>query len=214
LTSEATSKLNTLFAELFGGHPAIYRAPGRVNLIGEHTDYSDGFVMPAALALNTYVAVRPRAGRLLRVYSETFGEMRDLDLDLIRPGKSGHWSDYVRGVAAVLESSGYKLRGADLAIMSEVPLGSGLSSSAALEVSTALALLSSSQIGVDLTTVAKLCQQAEHLYPETMWNYGPVHLLPRSRGTRSDVGLSFARSSDASHSIRGAADGLQYDGSP
>jgi galactokinase len=167
LTSEATSKLNTLFAELFGGHPAIYRAPGRVNLIGEHTDYSDGFVMPAALALNTYVAVRPRAGRLLRVYSETFGEMRDLDLDLIRPGKSGHWSDYVRGVAAVLESSGYKLRGADLAIMSEVPLGSGLSSSAALEVSTALALLSSSQIGVDLTTVAKLCQQAEHLYPET-----------------------------------------------
>ena len=66
--------------------------------------------------------------------------MCDLDLDLIRPGRSGHWSDYVRGVAGVLESSGYRLRGADLAIMSEVPLGAGLSSSAALEVSTALAL--------------------------------------------------------------------------
>jgi galactokinase len=92
--------------------------------------------------------------------------MCDLNLDLIHPGSSGHWSDYVRGVAGVIESYGYRLRGADLAILSEVPLGAGLSSSAALEVSTALAILSSSQISVDLTTVAKLCQKAEHLYAE------------------------------------------------
>jgi galactokinase len=159
-------KLRALFAELYGEPPSIYRAPGRVNLIGEHTDYNEGFVMPVALDLYTYVAVSPRSDRRLRVYSQNLGEMCDLDLDLIHPGKTGHWSDYVRGVAGVIESSGHHLRGADLAIMSEVPLGSGLSSSAALEVSTAWALLTNSRIGVDRTTLAKLCQKAEHLYAE------------------------------------------------
>jgi galactokinase len=166
-TNEAIHRLKALFAELYGGHPTVYRAPGRVNLIGEHTDYNDGFVMPAALNLYTYVAVTPRPDRRLRVYSENFDEACDVDLDSIRPGKSGHWSDYVRGVAGVLESSGYKLRGADLAIASEVPLGSGLSSSAALEVSTAWALLSNSEINVDRNAIPQICQQAEHLYPET-----------------------------------------------
>jgi len=161
-------KLRTLFTELYSGVATIYRAPGRVNLIGEHTDYNDGLVMPVALDLYTYVAVSPRPDRRLRVYSENLGEMCDLDLNLIRPGSSGHWSDYVRGVAGVLESSGHRLRGADLAITSEVPLGSGLSSSAALEVSTAWALLSSSQIGIDRTSVAQICQKAEHVYAETM----------------------------------------------
>ena len=162
------SKLRALFAELYGAVPAIYRAPGRVNLIGEHTDYNDGFVMPAALDLYTYVAVSPRPDRRLQVYSENLGEKFDLDLESIRPGKSGHWSDYVRGVAGVCESSGYQLRGADLAIVSELPLGAGLSSSAALEVATSWALLSHSQIKVDPTTVAQMCQRAEHVYAETM----------------------------------------------
>ncbi len=166
-TDEATHRLKALFAELYGGHPTIYRAPGRVNLIGEHTDYNDGFVMPAALNLHTYVAVGLRADRLLRVYSGNLDEACDLDLDSIRPGKSGHWSDYVRGVAGVLETSGYKLRGADLAIASEVPLGSGLSSSAALEVSTAWALVRNSEIDVDRNALPQMCQRAEHLYPET-----------------------------------------------
>ena len=161
-------KLSALFAELYGSAATIYRAPGRVNLIGEHTDYNDGFVMPAALDLYTYVAASPRPDRRLRVYSENMDETCDVDLNLIRPGRSGHWSDYVRGVAGVLESSGYRLRGADLAIMSEVPLGSGLSSSAALEVSSAWALLSTSQIGIDRTAVAQICQKAEHVYAETM----------------------------------------------
>ena len=166
-TGETVGKLRALFSELYDRRPTIYRAPGRVNLIGEHTDYNGGFVMPVALNLYTYVAVCPRANRRLRVYSEDLGEACDLDLDSIRPGKSGHWSDYVRGVAGVLESSGYQLRGADLAITSEVPLGAGLSSSAALEVSTAWALLSNSQINVDRNAIPQICQQAEHLYPET-----------------------------------------------
>ena len=166
-TGETVGKLRVLFSELYGVRPSIYRAPGRVNLIGEHTDYNEGFVMPAALDLYTYVAASPRSDRRLKVYSENLGEKCDFDLDSIQPGKSGHWSDYVRGVAGVLESSGYQLRGADLAITSEVPLGSGLSSSAALEVSTAWALLSNSQINVDRNAIPQLCQQAEHLYPET-----------------------------------------------
>jgi galactokinase len=163
----AVGKLSALFAELYAGAAKIYRAPGRVNLIGEHTDYNDGFVMPVALDLYTYVAVSSRPDRRLRVYSENLGEQFDLELDVIHPGRTGQWSDYIRGVAGVLESSGYRLHGADLAILSEVPLGSGLSSSAALEVSIACALLGSSGIDVDRTTLARLCQKAEHLYPET-----------------------------------------------
>ena len=122
--SSALHVLKTQFAELYGSSPAIYRAPGRVNLIGEHTDYNEGF------------------DRRLQVYSANLKEKCELDLDSIHPGRSGHWSDYVRGVAGVLQSAGHKLHGADLAIASDVPLGSGLSSSAALEVSTAWALLS------------------------------------------------------------------------
>jgi galactokinase len=160
--------LKTLFAELYGGSPSIYRAPGRVNLIGEHTDYNDGFVMPAALDLYTYVAVSPRTDRRLQVYSANFKEKCELDLDSIHPGRSGHWSDYVRGVAGVLQSAGYQLRGADLAIISDVPLGSGLSSSAALEVSTAWALLSNSQLSASPTEIAQMCQKSEHVYVETM----------------------------------------------
>src|SRR5580704_3250976 len=156
--SAMVSKLRALFAELYAGAAKIYRAPGRVNLIGEHTDYNDGFVMPVALDLYTYVAVSSRPDRRLRVYSENLGEKFDLDLDVIRPGRTGHWSDYIRGVAGVLESSGYRLRGADLAFLIEVPLGSGLSSSAALEVSTSWALPGTSEINIDRTTVAKLCQ--------------------------------------------------------
>lgn len=159
--------LKTLFAELYGGCPAIYRAPGRVNLIGEHTDYNDGFVMPAALNLYTYVAVSPRTDRRLQVYSANFKEKCDLDLDSIRAGRTGHWSDYVRGVVGVLQSAGYQLRGADLAIASDVPLGSGLSSSAALEVSTAWALLSNSQLSATPTEIARMCQNSEHVYVET-----------------------------------------------
>jgi len=159
--------LKTLFAELYGSSPAIYRAPGRVNLIGEHTDYNDGFVMPAALDLYTYVAVSPRTDRRLQVYSANLTEKCELDLDSIPAGRSGHWSDYVRGVAGVLQSAGYQLRGADLAITSDVPLGSGLSSSAALEVSTAWALLSNSQLSASPTEIAQMCQKSEHVYVET-----------------------------------------------
>src|SRR6059036_1622501 len=107
-----------------------YRAPGRVNLIGEHTDYNDGFVMPVAIDRHTTVTIEPRSDRRLVVGSRTYDEQVVLELDALGHGPTGHWSDYVRGVAAILERSGHTLGGADLTIDSDVPLGAGLSSSA------------------------------------------------------------------------------------
>jgi galactokinase len=144
-----------------------YRAPGRVNLIGEHTDYNDGFVMPVAIDRHTRVSVEPRSDRRLVVRSSAFDEQVVLDLDAARGGPTGHWSDYVRGVAAVLEDAGHRLGGATLEISSDVPIGAGLSSSAALEVATALALLDTAGIDLDRTALALACQRAEHAYAGT-----------------------------------------------
>jgi galactokinase len=148
----------------FGGEPRVSRAPGRVNLIGEHTDYNDGFVMPAALEFATLVAAAPRADRRLRVYSLNLEAMGELDLDA--PGAAGRhdWSDYVFGAAVMLERSGRRLKGADLVVSTDVPLGAGLSSSAALEVSAAHALLAAAGLEFEPVAIAKICQQAENDY--------------------------------------------------
>jgi galactokinase len=140
----------------------MFRAPGRVNLIGEHTDYNDGFVLPAAIGLSTWVTSAPRDDRIVSVFAESFSEQMEFDLDEQSPHPRGHWSDYVRGVAVTLERAGHRLRGAELRIRSEVPIGSGLSSSAALEVASGYALLMNSGLTVDLKELAKDCQRAEN----------------------------------------------------
>lgn len=152
------------FEELFGAHPQLFRAPGRVNLIGEHTDYNDGFVMPAAIGFYTWVAAARRNDGKLTVHSEQFSETVGMDLGALAGPPRKHWTDYVRGVAAVLQSAGYDLRGASLLIHGEVPLGAGLSSSAAIEVSTALALTAIAGIEIPRLVLAKLCQRAENEY--------------------------------------------------
>lgn len=149
------------FAYRFGRMPTVSRAPGRVNLIGEHTDYNDGFVMPAALEFATLTAAARRSDRRLRVYSMTMDETREFDLDA-PPAASGDWSDYVLGVALMLESEGFSLSGADLIVFSDVPIGAGLSSSAALEVSSAHALLTESDLAFDPVRIAMVCQRAEN----------------------------------------------------
>jgi galactokinase len=156
------SELLATFRAEFGGTPALYRAPGRVNLIGEHTDYNDGFVLPAALELATTVAIAPRDDRLLNVHSTLMGETASFHLDAPDPEPRKDWTDYVRGVAWVLQSDGHPVPGADLAIASEVPLGAGLSSSAALEVAVGYALLATAGIEIDLTSLALACQRAEN----------------------------------------------------
>lgn len=157
-----TEKVAAAFAQLYGGTPRIYRAPGRVNLIGEHTDYNEGFVMPVAIDFSTFVALGQRDDSLLKIHSDTFKE--DANSDLSKPPKRGrkHWSDYPIGVAVKLQEAGYKISGANVFVYGEVPLGSGLSSSAAIEVSTGLGLLDISAQKIDRLQLAKICQKAEN----------------------------------------------------
>src|SRR3984893_9022969 len=156
------NELLTSFKSRFGRRASVYRAPGRVNLIGEHTDYNEGFVLPAAIGFSCWVGIAPRDDRKLSLYSENFREARAADLDDLGTSGLGHWSDYPLSVAWALQEAGYRLRGANLYIAGEVPLGAGLSSSAAIEVSTGYALLSAAGHAIDRTKLALLCQRAEN----------------------------------------------------
>jgi galactokinase len=152
------------FEKLFGDHPRTFRAPGRVNLIGEHTDYNDGFVMPAAVGFSAYVAIAARPDRKLVIRSEEFPGDFEFDLDHLPAQRTGAWCDYVLGVASVLQKSGLKFHGANLLVHGEVPIGAGLSSSAAVEVASALALISLSPKQLPLPEIAQLCRQAENSF--------------------------------------------------
>src|SRR5262249_32931362 len=129
------------FKRRFGADPRLFRAPGRVNLIGEHTDYSEGFVMPAALNLATFVAIAPRPDRRLPLTPSAFAASTGFDLDGPRLTPGRDWSDYGRGVAVMLERAGHRLSGGDLMIGGDLPIGAGLSASAALAVVVGYALL-------------------------------------------------------------------------
>lgn len=169
VASDATiaASLSSRFEKLYGARPKIFRAPGRVNLIGEHTDYNDGFVMPAAIGFHTWIAASPRNDSTLHVYSQQFDESAELQLAALAGPPRKHWSDFIRGVAAVLQICGCTLSGANLLVDGRVPMGAGLSSSASLEVATATALLSVSNATVPPLDLAKLCQRAEHEYVGT-----------------------------------------------
>jgi len=154
--------LSRAFQSRFGSQPSIYRAPGRVNLIGEHTDYNQGFVLPAAIGFSCWVAISSRPDRKIVLHSENFDETTEAEIDKLgRPAVKG-WADYPLGVAWALREAGYPLAGANILISGNVPLGAGLSSSAAIEVSTGYALLSSANQKIDLTALAQLCQRAEN----------------------------------------------------
>ena len=158
-------ELTELFNTRFGnrGELLVYRAPGRVNLIGEHTDYNQGLVLPTALSLACYTVIRGESHGNLRVYSADLEDQREWPVAKIGSAQPGHdWGDYVLGVAQQLVRAGYDIYPSDLLIKSWVPTGAGLSSSAALEVATAIALLASREI--DKVELAKLCQRAENQF--------------------------------------------------
>ncbi len=156
------------FATRFGQAPeVIVRSPGRVNLIGEHTDYNEGFVMPVATEQGFWVIAGRRDDGLLAVRSEDLDQAGEWDLAQPVPPHKGLWSSYVRGVAAVLRAGGYPIGGTNLLISGDLPVGSGLSSSAALEVGTAMALLTANDAGAQVgerVNLAHLCRKAEHEY--------------------------------------------------
>jgi galactokinase len=155
-------ELSQHFEQFLSGHPRLFRAPGRVNLLGEHTDYNDGFVMPAALGFSTYVAIAPRADRKLVLHSKEFPHNYEFDLDNLPQRCVGAWCDYIVGVATVLRQRGNKLAGANVFVHGEVPIGAGLSSSAAIEVASALALMSLTDTQLPLPELAQLCREAEN----------------------------------------------------
>jgi galactokinase len=156
-------RLRDLFEQRFGRPcAAVARAPGRVNLIGEHTDYNEGFVLPMALEQCTWVAAGPRDDATLRAVTLDLGEERTWAVDGWEAGPLPAWTSYVAGVAALLCLRGALRHGADVLIRSEVPVGGGLSSSAALEVATALALATLARFSVAPVALADLCRAAEH----------------------------------------------------
>ena len=144
----------------FKADPMISVAPGRVNLIGEHTDYAEGFVMPAAINFATLAGISPRSDGKIAVYSENQGEERIFDG--VQAKGTKEWTDYPMGVVAILAGEGHKIPGFSLSIWSDVPLASGLSSSAALEVATAFAVLGLIGKSYPGPELARLCQRAEN----------------------------------------------------
>ncbi len=139
-------------------------APARVNIIGEHSDYNDGLVLPTNTAIFTRVQAKRREDRVLKVRSSTLDDTQSFTLDDLRPNPTPTWIEYVKGVAAGLIGAGIKVRGAELIIESNIPLGAGLSSSASLELSVAKALLAVAGESIDAAELALLCQHAEHDY--------------------------------------------------
>ncbi|ULO22924.1 galactokinase [Methylocystis sp. SB2] len=164
MESRIEQDLIAAFRRSFEREPRLFRAPGRINLIGEHTDYNDGFVMPAALDLSIWAAIAPRSDRRLRIGSLVMDEVVEFDLDDANAQPRGDWTDYVRGVAIFLERAGYELNGADLVLDGNLPIGAGLSASAAFEVSAGFALLTISGAKVDRVELAKICQRAENQF--------------------------------------------------
>ena len=157
-------QLRKLFIDEHGVPPRIFRAPGRINLIGEHTDYNEGYVLPAAIDKATFVAASPRSDRTILAESLDLEGFISVDLDDRDARPRNDWGKYIQGVAMLLESPGYKLSGANLLIASDIPLGAGLSSSAALEVSVGLALTCVAGQTIDGMKLAKIGQTAEHKY--------------------------------------------------
>ena len=161
----AVSQFVARFEADFGGREGLLcsRAPGRVNLIGEHTDYNGGFVMPMAVDREVRLFFRPVQSGPVRIWSENYGEWDEFDLDDVRHNPAQPWSNYIRGVAVALQGAGYALKPIEGIVQGDLPIGAGLSSSAAIEVATARAFCAASAAGAagaaepDSRELALLC---------------------------------------------------------
>ncbi len=179
------------FSEAFGSEPSgVWSAPGRVNLIGEHTDYNAGLCLPIALPHRTYAAVRLRADHVLRLRSLQSSEYYELELDDVRAGNPQGWGGYAAGVLWALKDAGHEVSGLDLMLDGQVPLGAGLSSSAALECSVAAAVSDLSDLGLfgddkANATLAAICVSAENTIAQA-----PTGGMDQSAALRCQVGYA------------------------
>ena len=187
--------LRSVFEERYGSVPRVFSAPGRVNLIGEHTDYNDGFVLPMAIDRRTYIAIGKRDDRRVRAMSLVLKEAGEFDLDDRSLTSERKWLRYVAGVAWTLNEQGLKLTSADLLIDSDVPIGGGLSSSAALEVATGKALATIAAVKIDDVALALAAQQAETVFVGA--RVGIMDQLTSVHGSREHALLIDCRSLEA-----------------
>ena len=185
------------FASVYGGPPEIFSAPGRVNLIGEHTDYNEGFVLPMAIDRRTYVAAAPRTDRHVRVRTLDLDDEAEFDLDEPKVGLEKKWLAYVAGTAWVLRRRHFRLCGADMMITSNVPIGGGLSSSAALEVATGKAFVSIAGTEIEPIVLALAAQEAENVFVGA--RCGNMDQLTATLGKRDHALLIDCRSLETKH---------------
>jgi len=183
--NDVTARAAAGFSSAFGAEPAgLWAAPGRVNLIGEHTDYNDGFVLPFALPHRIVVAAAPLPEPRWRVWSEQSDETIEFDAaQADQPGKIDGWAGYVAGVVWALRVKGYDVPGASLAVASDVPAGAGLSSSAALESAVLTALVDLGDLPVPVAERPRLAQRAENDYVGM-----PCGIMDQSASIRAEAG--------------------------
>lgn len=156
-------RLKNAFIGIYHTEPILVKSPGRINIIGEHTDYNDGFVMPAAINKAIYVAVSKRSDDEIHLYSESYQASHVSAVSAIKKSDLS-WANYVLGVADQLVKRGYKIGGFNLYLDGNVPLGAGLSSSAALECATAFAINHLNGLGISQMDLALISQKAEHVF--------------------------------------------------
>lgn len=159
------SEVKQVFKDFFDKDPLLVYSPGRINLIGEHTDYNEGFVMPAAIDKKMVIGIAENQTNQARIYSLDFKEEFAFDLNSFGP-KKGHWATYIMGVTAQLQQAGYQVKGFDMVFGGDIPVGAGLSSSAALEVAVGFALSSLFGFGIPKRSLIHYAQKAEHLFAD------------------------------------------------
>ena len=167
MNHQLSASVNERFQQRFGEKPLLVRSPGRVNVIGEHTDYNHGFVLPAAIDKAIYIGLSKRDDDKIVLYSEEFREEFQSTIQGVAPGDT-HWANYILGVVDQLNKRGYKLSGFNLNIDGDVPVGAGLSSSAAVECATAFALKEAFHLGFDKMEQTRIAQKAEHTFAGVM----------------------------------------------
>lgn len=209
MTTEAWTRRERIadrFVERFGRQPIVWtQAPGRVDLMGSHTDYNLGYVLTQAIDRNTWIAARPRSDGRVVVQSLNLDGGGEFDLARIEYDTAVPWTNYVRGVAAVLQEEGHTLRGFEGLIHSTIPFGSGLSSSAALEVATAVLFDTLGELGLDPVQMALLCQRAENEF--VGMNCGILDQYSSTMGKAGSVLLLDCR--DLSSQTKPVVDGIQ-----
>jgi len=161
-------KIQRVFASQFGGIPLIVRSPGRINIIGEHTDYNNGFVLPSAIDKAAYIAISLRDDDEIHLVAHDLNETFSIKINNLKPIGDVSWPNFMLGAAAQFSKRGIPLKGFNAVIMSDVPIGAGLSSSAAIECATTFALNELLQTKIDRVEMVKMAQKAEHEYAGVM----------------------------------------------